>query len=323
MVRVASNHGISPANVASAGPAAPLGPAAAPRLADVVALDAAAPSLVSARADLTPAAQLERFADPVELGTTKNDDLVLNTYSKAGFDRLEGRIRQQDKLLKNWAFATRGGTQPGIVGAFEGGAGQGKSLAARVLAVRLDRPLYELDFSKVVGDTASQTLRNISGAIDAAAMAGAILLIEDINAVIADGSKDHSDRDARLIGAGLAQKLRKQAGVVLLVGPNTTSLGSEIGMVLTEKVSFPFPDAQQRREIWKRVFPADTPVDTLPLDNIAQHGLTGAQISSAALRAAALAAEAGHGITSEDIKKAVQAEYQAAGRSSSSHEFNY
>lgn len=323
MVRVASNHGISLANVASAGSTAPVGSTAAPRLVDLAALDAPAPSLVSARADLTPLAQLERFADPVELGTTKNDDLVLGSYSMAAFDRLEGRVRQQDKILKNWAFATRGGTQPGIAAAFEGGPGLGKSLAARVLAVRLDRPLYELDFSKVVGDTGAQTLRNVAGAIDAAAMAGAILLIENIDALITDGSKDHSDRDARVLTAGVAQKLRRQAGVVLLSGPSSSALGNEIAVVLTEKINFNYPDALQRREIWKRVFPSDTPVDTLPLDKIAQHNLSGAQIASSALRAASLASEAGHGITTEEIKKAVMAEYQAMGRSSSSNEFNY
>ena len=37
----------------------------------------------------------------------------------------------------------------------------------------------------------------------------------------------------------------------------------------------------------------------------------------------ALAAAAGHGITTEDLKAAIQAEYQAAGRSSYGNEFNY
>lgn len=321
MVRVASNHGISPANSAPAlAGSAPVAGNTASRLADLAALDAPAASLVSARADLTPKAQLERFAVEVDLGTTKNDDLVLHTYAMAGFNRLEGRIREQNKILKNWAFATRGGTQPGIAASFEGNTGLGKSLAARVLAVRLDKPLYELDFAKVVGDTGAQTLRNVAGAIDAAAMAGAILLIEDVDALIVDANKD---RDARVLSAGLAQKLRRQAGVVLLTTPSGQGLGGDIPETLTEKIHFPFPDAQQRREIWKRVFPSDTPTDTLPLDNLAQHQLNGAAIASAALRAAALASAAGHGVTNEDLKAAVTAEYQAQGRTWSTNEFNY
>lgn len=322
MVGIVPNHGTSLANsTGSLRGAAPVaGPAAAPRLVDVAALDAPAASVTSARADLTPLAQLERYADPVELGTTKTDDLVLHPYSMAGFERLEGRVREQQKILKNWAFATRGGTQPGVAAAFEGGVGLGKSLAARVLAVRLDKPLYEVDFAKVVGDTGAQTLKNLAGAIDAAAMAGAVLLIENVDALIVDAKQD---RDARLLSAGLAQKLRRQAGVVVVTSPSGQGLGADIPETLTEKITFSYPDAQQRREIWKRAFPADTPVEAMPLESLAQHQLTGAQISSAVLRAAALASSAGHAITTEDLKTAVRAEYQAQGRSSTHAEFNY
>src|SRR5688500_6035382 len=105
----------------------------------------------------SPQAMLARYATQVDLGTTKNDDLVLDQYSKGSFDRLENRIRQQPKLYKTLAFASRGGTQPGISAMFQAPAGHGKALAARVMAVRLNKPLYTPDMDKILGDTPAQT----------------------------------------------------------------------------------------------------------------------------------------------------------------------
>ena len=268
-------------------------------------------------------AMLARYATPIDLSTTKNDDLVLEQYGRTSFDRLENRIRQQPKLLTQLAFASRGGTQRGIAAVFEGNAGHGKALAARVMAVRLDKPLYRLDMDKVLGDTAAQTLRNISAAIGLAASVDGILLIENLDALLADHSRDRVERDARVLTAGIAQKLRSQSGIILITAQNTNVLGQEFLDALTEKIGFQYPNVAERLEIWKRAFPADVPKTELPYNSMAQHQLNGSQISRAAMRAAAAACAEQKPVNAEHVKAAVMEEYRLAGRCTTQHEFNY
>jgi SpoVK/Ycf46/Vps4 family AAA+-type ATPase len=80
-------------------------------------------------------------------------------------------------------------------------------------------------------------------------------------------------------------------------------------------VTFPFPEEEERRRIWEFVWPAETPLDGLDLDELAAlHRLSGGQIKNAALAAAYLAAADGGVVAPQHVEHALRREFEKLGR---------
>ncbi len=62
-------------------------------------------------------------------------------------------------------------------------------------------------------------------------------------------------------------------------------------------VNFPFPYRSDRKFIWQKVFPPDTPTVGLDDERLARFNFTGASIQNIALSAAFLAAKLGTSVT--------------------------
>jgi ATP-dependent 26S proteasome regulatory subunit len=74
-------------------------------------------------------------------------------------------------------------------------------------------------------------------------------------------------------------------------------------------VPFPFPDAAQRAEIWRRVFPASAPTEGLDAVKLARLNVAGGNIRNIALYAAFLAAEEGEPVRMSHLARAARVEY--------------
>jgi ATP-dependent 26S proteasome regulatory subunit len=74
-------------------------------------------------------------------------------------------------------------------------------------------------------------------------------------------------------------------------------------------VQFPFPDAAQRAEIWRRIFPSRTPTESLDPARLARLNIAGGNIRNIALYAAFLAAEAKEPVRMTHLLRAARAEY--------------
>ena len=74
-------------------------------------------------------------------------------------------------------------------------------------------------------------------------------------------------------------------------------------------VQFPFPDATQRAEIWRRIFPDATPTDDLDAEALARLSVAGGSIRSIALNAAFLAADAEEPVRMAHVARAARTEY--------------
>jgi ATP-dependent 26S proteasome regulatory subunit len=74
-------------------------------------------------------------------------------------------------------------------------------------------------------------------------------------------------------------------------------------------VPFPFPDAAQRAEIWRRVFPKETPTKGLAVDKLSNLTVAGGNIRNIALHAAFLAADAGEPVRMAHLLHAARGEY--------------
>jgi SpoVK/Ycf46/Vps4 family AAA+-type ATPase len=74
-------------------------------------------------------------------------------------------------------------------------------------------------------------------------------------------------------------------------------------------VQFPFPDATQRAEIWRHIFPASTPTKKLDLQKLSRLNVAGGNIRNVALNAAFLAADAGEPVLMTHLLRAARSEY--------------
>jgi ATP-dependent 26S proteasome regulatory subunit len=79
-------------------------------------------------------------------------------------------------------------------------------------------------------------------------------------------------------------------------------------------VDFPFPNLQQRAEIWARVFPAKTPTEGLDLAQLARLNVAGGNIRNIALNAAFLAADGGESVKMKHLLNAARSEYAKLGK---------
>ena len=105
--------------------------------------------------------------------------------------------------------------------------------------------------------------------------------------------KDSHDRYANIEVSYLLQRMEAYRGLAILTTNMKSALDPAFLRRLRFVVQFPFPDAAQRAEIWRRVFPPGRRPRGWIRQLLAQLNVAGGNIRNIALNAAFLAAEAG------------------------------
>jgi SpoVK/Ycf46/Vps4 family AAA+-type ATPase len=166
--------------------------------------------------------------------------------------------------------------------------------------------------SKYIGETE----KNLRRVFDAAEHSGAVLVIDEADALFGRRSevKDSHDRYANIEVSYLLQRMESYRGLAVL----TTNLQSNIDDAFVRRlgfvVTFPFPGQPQRQALWERAFPDRVPVQSLQPARLAQLNLSGGSIRNVAVHAAFLAAERGSPVTMADILRGARSEYDKLGR---------
>ncbi|MFB2769546.1 ATP-binding protein [Pelatocladus sp. BLCC-F211] len=239
------------------------------------------------------------------------EDLVLPEPQREILREIAAHVRQRVTVYETWGFAAKNSRGLGISALFAGASGTGKTLAAEVLAQELRLDLYRIDLSSVVSKYIGETEKNLRRVFDAAEDGGAILLFDEADALFGKRSevKDSRDRYANIEVSYLLQRMESYPGLAIL----TTNLKSAIDTAFLRRirfvVQFPFPDATQREEIWRRIFPTNTPTEALDYTNLARLNVAGGNIRNIALNAAFLAADAGEAVQMKHLLRAAQTEY--------------
>ncbi len=239
------------------------------------------------------------------------DDLVLPQPQKKTLRELVTNVRQQARVYEDWGFAERSPRGLGITVLFHGPSGTGKTMAAEVLANELRLDLYHIDLSTVVSKYIGETEKNLRQVFDAAEQGGLILLFDEADALFGKRSevKDSHDRYANIEVSYLLQRMEAYRGLAILTTNNKSALDPAFMRRIRFVIQFPFPDANQRAEIWKRIFPQQTPVKDLDERKLARLNVAGGNIRNIALNAAFLAADQNWPVTMSDIRNAAQTEY--------------
>ena len=106
----------------------------------------------------------------------------------------------------------------------------------------------------------------------------------------------------------LLQRMEAYRGLAIL----TTNMKNALDGAFTRRirfiVTFPFPDAAHRVEIWRRIFPRGTPTEGLDLQRLARLSVTGGSIRNIALNAAFLAADMGEPVRMKHLHRSAHGE---------------
>ncbi|HEX3128884.1 MAG TPA: ATP-binding protein [Thermoanaerobaculia bacterium] len=265
--------------------------------------------------------RLEGLAQRIEPVADWND-LVLPEAQKDTLREVAAQVRRRQVVYEQWGFAGRGSRGLGVSALFAGPSGTGKTMAAEVLARELRLDLYRIDLSTVVSKYIGETEKNLRRVFDAADEGGAILLFDEADALFGKRSevKDSHDRYANIEVSYLLQRMEAYRGLAILTTNLKDSLDSAFLRRLRFVVQFPFPDVEQRAEIWRRIFPDETPTEGLDLDKLARLGVAGGTIRNIALSAAFLAADEGTPVRMAHLLRAARSEYVKLERSLSDAE---
>ncbi|MFO0979792.1 MAG: ATP-binding protein [Planctomycetaceae bacterium] len=166
-------------------------------------------------------------------------------------------------------------------------------MATEVIANALKLDLYRIDLSAVVNKYIGETEKNLRKLFDAADDSGAILFIDEADSLFGKRTevKDSHDRYANLEVNYLLQRMEAYRGLAILATNLKSSLDQAFLRRLRFVVNFPVPDLAHRRELWRKAFPAETPVSSLDLDRLSKLNITGGNIHTIALNAAFASAD--------------------------------
>jgi len=141
-------------------------------------------------------------------------------------------MRDQSAALKAVASDARAGTRGAVL--LAGAAGPAAAKAADTLAAELRTTVFHVDLAAVVSKYIGDTEKNIDGIFEDAEHAGAVLLIDEADALFGKRTdvKDSHDRYANVDISYLLSRLEEYTGVVLLA----TNLGTNIDPVFTRRL---------------------------------------------------------------------------------------
>jgi hypothetical protein len=246
------------------------------------------------------------------------EDLVVPDRQRDLLRSISAYLRHRDRVLSEWGYERTVARTQGLKVLFAGESGTGKTMAAQVLAAELGLDLFRVDLATVVSKYIGETEKNLERIFAAADGSNAILFFDEADALFGKRSEvsDAHDRYANIEVAYLLQRMEAYPGAVILATNFKRNIDDAFIRRLDFVVDFPFPEAEDRKRIWRLVLPAQAPVaDDADLDFLAtQFKLSGGAIRNCSLAAAFRAADEGSAIEMRHFVQAVAQEYGKQGR---------
>jgi hypothetical protein len=237
--------------------------------------------------------------------------LVLPAEQTSLLRRITEQVHQRSRVYEAWGFREVMNRGLGINALFAGESGTGKTMAAEVIANELNLDLYRIDLSAVVNKYIGETEKNLRRLFEAAEESGAILFFDEADALFGKRSevKDSHDRYANIEINYLLQRMESYRGLAILATNMKSALDKAFMRRLRFIVEFPLPSVAERRQIWQKIFPEQTPLaDKLDYAYLARLNLNGGGINNVALNAAFQAAQAGSPVTMAMLLDAARTE---------------
>jgi ATPase family associated with various cellular activities (AAA) len=252
----------------------------------------------SSLALLRPALEgLTQRIEPAERASWSQ--LVLPERELNTLKRLVAHVKQRQHVYENWGWKQDSSRGFGIGALFGGSSGTGKTFSAEIIAKELGVDLQRIDLPSIVSKYIGESEKLLSKLFDAAEYGGCILLFDEADAIFGKRSevKDSNDRYANLEVSYLLQRMEAFRGLVILTTNQESNMDSAFMRRLRFVVQYPTPDVEARVLLWKKIFPIDTPIESLNYAALAKLEVSGGNIRSIALNAAFNAASENSSVT--------------------------
>jgi SpoVK/Ycf46/Vps4 family AAA+-type ATPase len=235
---------------------------------------------------------------------------------------LIGRMSYQRLVYDDWGYDRRIATARGLTALFYGPPGTGKTLVAGLIGRELGLEVWRIDLARITSKWIGETEKSLGDVFDAAEEGQVLLLFDEADSLFGKRSevKSSNDRYANLEVNYLLQRLDSFEGVAILTTNLEGSIDPAFKRRLSMRLYFPFPDEDQRTQLWAAHVPPNVPrAGGLDFADLARrYPLSGGYIRNSALRAAFLAAQERRPLCQDHLVRAVQLEYRELGKLSSS-----
>ncbi len=255
-------------------------------------------------------ADLERAARDQLRPISHKDDSVDADWSTVRLDAVHvpphihdvlrqflGMAREQRLIREEWGVAK--GEKPAQVLLMHGPPGTGKSFCARALAGELGRPLLRVAVGGLRSKYVGESEQNLSRLFRRAAREQAVLLLDEVDALVSTRGDRRSAHHDDVLTSTLLTLLDTHDGVVVMTTNRPGALDPALARRIIWHLNIPLPDTGARLRIWQAMLPETAPLHPdLNLVQVARrHALSGGDIRTVAMRAAASAATTGELIT--------------------------
>jgi SpoVK/Ycf46/Vps4 family AAA+-type ATPase len=248
----------------------------------------------------------------------KWNDIILPSDRLEQLKEICNYVKYRSLVYDDWGFDSKLSMGKGLNALFAGPSGTGKTMAAEIMARELGLDLYKIDLSSVVSKYIGETEKNLARIFAEAETSNAILFFDEADALFGRRSeiRDSHDRYANIEISYLLQKMEEYEGVVILATNLRKNMDDAFVRRMHFTIEFPFPNENDRRRIWKQIWPDDTPRSSdLDLNFMAGHfEVAGGNIRNIALAAAFLAADDGGAVNMVHLTRATQREFQKMGK---------
>jgi hypothetical protein len=243
------------------------------------------------------------------------DRVVLDASARSALDDLIWQFKDGQILFKEWELGRLLEKGHGVVVLFSGLPGTGKTMTAEAMAGTLGTKLLLADYSQLESKWIGETEKNIVSVFRVAAETGAVLLLDEADAILAgrlDGGH-YNDRAYNRQVSLLLQELEHFEGLCILTTNRETSLDEGLARRISTSINFGVPGPEERQKIWRSLISPRVPlagdVDFTVL--AARYALCGGHIKNivvTALRTAARREGAAARVTQDDFIRAADRE---------------
>ena len=260
-----------------------------------------------------PAGRLEMLATRLE---TQGGlaDLEVDDLTRGELLSFAARCRWREQLSRATAGAPAASL--GVRALFAGPSGVGKTLAARLVAAELGKPLFRIDLAATVDKFLGETEKRLDQALNAAEELDVVLLFDEGDALMARRTDvgSSNDRHANLETNFLLQRLDQFEGILVVTSNAPDRIDGAFSRRMDAVLHFRLPDERQRYRLLRRHLPATSQLDDAWLQDAARRcALSGGQWANVALHARLLALQDGTEVATRHLHDALVREYRKTG----------
>ena len=265
-------------------------------VAEAVHTNGDSPIITMAHLEKAARDQLRRPLDadsPLVMPKVRLDGVVLPDRLRTQIKEVISAARNRRTVLERWGIGADLTYGKGVSALFHGPPGTGKTLCAEAIACELNQALQVVAIPAVVSKWVGQTEQNLARLFSEARTGNAVLFLDEADTLLMERGEGRASRHDDSVVNTLLTLIERHDGVVLLATNLPDRLDKALVRRLTYRLGFPFPEADQRTAIWKRLVPATVPtageIDFVRLG--ADYCLSGGHIKNAVFKAAFRAAD--------------------------------